>query len=133
MSFAARLRVCGANIQLNYYSLEIRQDTDSRGRPSSIARGGTITVEYDTIYSTDDITDWMTDPVKKESGSVVFMQTDQEAALKTVSFTDGLCVEFHERFDGTMSSGTMTTVLTITAPQVDVGGEAVDNHWDRIS
>lgn len=132
MSFRARLQVCGADIELNYVSLEISQDTDVKGRPNSIARGGTIAVEFDSIYGNDSISDWMADPVQKENGKVVFMQTAQEAVLKVYSFQDALCVDFHERFDGTMSTGNMTTSLTFTAPKVDVGGVEIDNKWDEL-
>ncbi len=132
MSFLARLRVCGADIELNFVSLEISQDTDVKGRPNSIARGGTIAVEFDAVYGNDSISDWMADPVQKESGKVVFMQSSQAAVLKVYSFTDALCVSFHERFDGTHTAGKMTTSLTFTAPKVDVGGVEIDNKWDEL-
>ncbi|MCX6270842.1 MAG: type VI secretion system tube protein TssD, partial [Bacteroidetes bacterium] len=51
MSFKAKFSVDGKEFNVLSASYHLYQETDATGRPSSITRGGSITV---TIESTDD-------------------------------------------------------------------------------
>jgi Hemolysin coregulated protein Hcp (TssD) len=128
MSFKASLSLDGKFItDLNYCYLDINQDIDSRGRPSSIPKGGKITLEFDTLPD-DSITIWAADPVKEKGGKIVYRGIDNSSIQKEIIFQKALCVEFSERFDS-FSSAAMVTVITISAPVVIIDGSKLDNHW----
>ena len=129
MSFKATLLVGGNEIDLNYYYLDINQDIDSRGRPSSIPKGGKITAEFESLGNDDFIANWAADPVKAMGGSIQFRGISASSVQKEIVFKDGVCVEFSEKFDST-SSSSMTTVITITSPEVKIDGGNHKNYWD---
>jgi Hemolysin coregulated protein Hcp (TssD) len=117
-----------SGIRLNYCYVDINQDVDGRGRPSSIPKGGKITIEFDTLDN-DSVTIWAADPVKEKDGKIVYRGIDNSSIQKEITFEKGICVEFSERFDST-SSASMVTVITISAPKIKIDGSTLDNHWD---
>ncbi|MFD2520219.1 type VI secretion system tube protein TssD [Emticicia soli] len=130
MSFKATFSLDNKTVaDLNYCYLDINQDIDSRGRPSSIPKGGRITLEFDTLGD-DSITVWAADPVKEKDGAITYRGIDNSSIQKEIKFKSGVCVEFHERFDST-SSASMVTIITISAPIVTIDGSKLDNHWNK--
>jgi RHS repeat-associated protein len=129
MSFKAILHVSGQNIVLDYVDLDLNQSVDARSRPASLTRGGIITVEFDTPSDGDMIADWAANPVKQLDGSITFMNQNQDSVMKTINFYNAYCIEFMERFDGTMSSSNMKTTIKISPERVNIGGVEHDNNW----
>jgi RHS repeat-associated protein len=129
MSFKAILHVSGQNIVLDYVDLDLNQSVDARSRPASMTRGGTITVEFDTPSDGDMIADWAANPVKQLDGSITYMNQNQDSVMKTVNFYNAYCIEFMERFDGSMSSSNMKTTIKISPERVNIGGVEHDNNW----
>ncbi len=127
-SIGSNLEIFSEGIRLNYCYLDINQDIDSRGRPSSIPKGGKITLEFDTLPD-DTITIWAADPIREKNGKIIYRGIDRSSIQKEIEFKKGLCVDFSERFDSTSSSA-MVTVITISAPIVIIDGSTLDNHWD---
>jgi Hemolysin coregulated protein Hcp (TssD) len=129
MSFKAVLKIAGHSIDIDYLDLDINQAVDARSRPASLARGGIMTVEFDTPSDNDMITDWMANPVKQLDGSIIFKNQNQDSTMKTINFYNAYCINFMERFDGTMDSSNMKTTITISPERINIGGVELDNKW----
>lgn len=129
MSFKAVLKIAGQSIDIDYLDLDINQAVDARSRPASLARGGIMTVEFDTPSDNDMITDWMANPVKQLDGSIIFKNQNQDSTMKTINFYNAYCINFIERFDGTMASSNMKTTITISPERINIGGVELDNKW----
>jgi hypothetical protein len=82
------------------------------------------------IESTDDseLISWMLSHDAMKSGIISFLRRDNERPLKKVSFTDGICVSYHESFRD-YGNVPMTTALTISAREISIGGETYENKW----
>ena len=131
MSFKSVLNVGGMSIETNFVHLDINQNVDERGRPASLAHGGKITVEFDTPSDNDVISDWMCNPVKTMGGSIIYKRIDQDSTMKMINFENAYCVEYHERFDGTMSASNMVTMITISPEKITIGSVNLDNQWPK--
>ncbi|NII28426.1 phage tail protein [Pseudoflavitalea sp. X16] len=127
MSFKSKLKVAGKEVNVLACSYALKQETDATGRPSSITRGGKITL---TIESTGDTSffEWMTNNFERKDGSIVFSKRDTDAAQKTLNFTEGYLVDYKENFDSTGDSP-ITETFTISAQTIEVGSGKHVNEW----
>jgi hypothetical protein len=127
MAFKATLSVDGKTFTVLTCHYALHQNIDSTGRPSSDVRGGTMSM---TIESSDDNTiyTWMSDPHAFKDGSVTFYKRDQDSKMKEVDFTQAACIDYSESFDAN-SSGPMIISFTISAQQLQVGGDSHANNW----
>jgi hypothetical protein len=128
MAFKAKFNVDGEDYNILSSSYHFYQETDVTGRPSSIARGGQVTV---TIESSDSnkLMEWMVDSYKLLSGNLKFFKRDSESAImKQVDFTDAYLVSYDETFSHE-SSNPMVTTVTLTAKELKVGSAEHKNEW----
>ena len=127
MSFKSKLKVAGKEVNVLACNYSLKQETDATGRPSSITRGGKITL---TIESTGDTSffEWMTNNFERKDGSIVFSKRDTDAAQKTLNFTEGYLVEYRENFDS-VGDNPITETFTISAQTIEVGGGKHVNEW----
>ena len=127
MSFKAKLKVGGNEyIVLNcHYGLN--QETDATGRPSSVTRGGMITIEVESTSDTS-LSDWMFNNFEMRSGSIVFLKRDTEATSKELNFNDAYAVKYHEHFDST-GKNPMVEKITISAREISIGNGEHTNEW----
>lgn len=58
MSFKAKLKVGGNEYNVLNCNYGLAQETDATGRPSSVTRGGMITIEVESTSDTS-LSDWM--------------------------------------------------------------------------
>lgn len=127
MAFKAKLKVSGReyNILKCFYGLH--QETDATGRPSSITRGGMITV---IVESTNDsfLSDWMFSSFELKNGSIVFYKRDVEATSKELFFTDAYAVKYTENFKS-YGRFPMREKLTISAKEISIGNGVHENEW----
>jgi Hemolysin coregulated protein Hcp (TssD) len=127
MSFKAKLKVAGKelNVLSSYYSL--KQETDATGRPSSITRGGKITV---TVEASGDTTffEWMCNNFERKEGSIVFIKRDTDATLKELKFKEAYLVDYTENFDNT-GDNPITETFTISAKEITMGSGTHTNEW----
>lgn len=127
MSFKAKLKVAGKehNVLGCHYSL--KQETDPTGRPSSVTRGGKITV---TVESTGDTAffEWMTNSFERKDGSVVFLKRDSDATLKELKFTEAYLIDYNENFDS-IGDNPATETFTLSAKEVELGSGKHQNEW----
>ena len=128
MSFKAKLKV-GSGNPLNvldcHYSL--RQETDATGRPSSITRGGQISL---TVESTADTTffEWMTNNWERKDGTITFIKRDTAATQKELTFTEAYLISYAENFDS-VNEKPLSESFTLSAKSIKVGNGEHINEW----
>ncbi|WP_299254496.1 type VI secretion system tube protein TssD [uncultured Aquimarina sp.] len=127
MSFKAKLKVGGKEYNVLNCHYGLSQETDATGRPSSVTRGGMLTIEVESTSDTG-LSDWMFNNFEMRSGSVVFLKRDTEATSKELNFTDAYAVKYNENFDAT-GKNPMTEKITISARQIGVGNGEHVNEW----
>ncbi len=127
MSFKAKLKVGGKEVNVLGMSYDLKQDTDPTGRPSSVTRGGKINV---TIESTGDTTffEWMCNSFERKDGSIVFSKRDSDATLKELGWKEGYLVDYNENFDST-GANPVTESFTISAKELSMGTGKHTNEW----
>ncbi len=127
MSFKAKLKVSGKEYNVLNCSYGLSQETDATGRPSSVTRGGMITIEVESTSDTG-LSDWMFNNFEMRSGSVVFLKRDNEATSKELNFTDAYAVKYVENFNAS-GQNPMTEKITISAREISVGNGEHVNEW----
>ncbi len=127
MSFKAKLKVSGAELNVLNCNYGLHQETDATGRPSSVTRGGMITIEVESTADTG-LSDWMFNNFELRSGSIVFLKRDTEATAKELVFTDAYAVKYVENFDST-GKNPMTERITLSAREIAVGNGSHTNEW----
>jgi len=127
MSFKAKLKVAGKDVNVLQCHYQLKQETDATGRPSSITRGGKITM---TVESTGDTTffEWMCNNFERKDGIITFIKRDTDAKLKELNFKEAYLVEYRENFDSTGESP-VTETFTISAREIGMGSGSHINEW----
>jgi hypothetical protein len=127
MSFKAKLKVAGAEVNVLNCHYAMKQETDATGRPSSITRGGKITL---TVESTGDTKffEWMCNNFERKDGSIVFYKRDSEATMKELKFTEGYLIEYRENYDAG-GANPITETFTISAREMSAGNGSHANEW----
>ncbi|NER18530.1 type VI secretion system tube protein TssD [Spongiivirga citrea] len=127
MSFKAKLKVGGAEYNVLNCNYGLHQETDATGRPSSVTRGGMITIEVESTADTS-LSDWMFNNFELRSGSILFLKRDTEATAKELVFTDAYAVKYVENFDST-GKNPMIERITVSAREIAVGNGSHTNEW----
>ncbi len=127
MSFKAKLKVAGKEVNVLYVSYDLNQEVDATGRPSAITRGGRIRLQ---IESTGDsfFFEWMVNNFERKDGVVTFLKRDTDAKLKELEFKEGYLVKYEENFEATNRTP-MTETFTISAKEIKVGAGEHVNEW----
>lgn len=127
MSFKVKLKVAGKEVNVLRCHYALKQETDATGRPSSITRGGKITL---TVESTGETSffEWMVNNFERKDGSIVFVKRDTDATLKEVSFKEAYMVEYSETFDN-VGDNPVTETFTLSALSISVGNGEHVNEW----
>jgi hypothetical protein len=127
MSFKAKLKVAGKELNVLGCSYALKQETDATGRPSSITRGGKITISIESSGETI-FFEWMCNNFERKDGSIVFIKRDTDAALKELHFREAYLIHYMENFE---SEGIMpiTETFTLSAKEIAVGSGTHINEW----
>lgn len=127
MSFKSKLSVGGKELNILDASYSLFQEIDPTGRPSSITRGGTITL---TVESTGDsfFFEWMTNNFDRKDGKILYVKRDTDAKMKEVIFTEAYMVKYSERFDAS-GDNPLTETFTISAREMTIGEGKIINEW----
>ena len=127
MSFKSKLKVGGKELNILNATYDLYQDIDATGRPSSVTRGGTITL---TVESTGDsfFFEWMTNNFERKDGSIQYVMRDTDAKLKEMTFKEGYLVKYNEKFDATGDNPLVET-FTISAKEFSSGNAEHINEW----
>ncbi|WP_420149282.1 type VI secretion system tube protein TssD [Spirosoma sp.] len=127
MSFKAQLDVAGAKNNVLDLSYTLKQETDATGRPSSVTRGGQITI---TVESTGDTKffEWMCNNFERKDGKITFTKRDSDATMKELSFKEGYLVAYRENFNAA-GENPITETFTISAKEIGMGNASHVNEW----
>jgi hypothetical protein len=127
MSFIAKLKLEGEEMNVLHCSFRFTQVTDATGRPSSIPQGGTINLVVESNNKSD-LFDWMISPTQTKSGDVTFFRRDTMSKLKALEFTGAHCVDYCETFDHE-GDHPMQIQLTISAHELKLNDSEFKNNW----
>jgi hypothetical protein len=130
MSFKAKLNVGGQDVNVLNLNYALKQETDATGRPSSITRGGKISL---TVESTGDTTffEWMTNNFERKDGTITYVKRDSDATMKQLKFTEAYVVDYKENFDAT-GENPVTETFTLSAREISVGSGKHTNEWVKM-
>ena len=127
MSFKAKLKVNGKEVNVLSCKYDLNQEVDATGRPSSVTRGGRIKL---TIESTGDSSffEWMVNNYERRDGTVTFLKRDTEAKMKELKFSEGYMVKYEEDFNAA-DTHPLSETFTISAREITVGSGTHVNEW----
>lgn len=127
MSFKSKFKVAGKERNIISVDFGMLQETDATGRPSSVTRGGKITVTVESTGDTE-LFEWMTNSFERKDGSIVFLKRDSEATLKELKFKEAYIVKYKENFDA-LGDKPLTETFTISAREIEMGNAKHTNEW----
>jgi hypothetical protein len=127
MSFKAKLSVGGQDVNVLECDYELKQEVDATGRPSSVTRGGQITLLLESSGDTF-FFEWMCNNFERKDGTVTFFKRDTDAKLKELKFKEGYLVFYKEHFDS-VTNTPMTEKITISARELTCGNGTLNNEW----
>jgi len=127
MAFKAILKVGGEEYNVLNCSYALHQEIDVTGRPSSVTRGGTISITVESTADTS-LSDWMFNNFEHKDGSVVFLKRDTDATSKELKFKEAYMVQYSENFDSS-GSNPMAESFVISAKSIAVGAGEHVNEW----
>jgi Hemolysin coregulated protein Hcp (TssD) len=129
MSFKAKLKLGSAEYNVLSCTYALKQETDATGRPSSVTRGGKISV---TIESTGDTVNFeqMCNNFERKDGSIVFIKRDNDGTLKELKFKEAYMVDYRENFDST-GDNPVTETFTLSAREIGMGSGSFENLWTK--
>ena len=128
MSFKAKFtagNIKDLNVLDVHYSLH--QEVDATGRPSSITRGGQITVTVESTAATE-LYEWMCNNFERKEGSVVFTKRDSDATMKELKFKEAYMISYEESFHHA-NTNPMTLTFTLSAIELTLGNGTHKNEW----
>lgn len=129
MSFKAELLIGDKTANVLECNYGFSQATDNVGKPSSMPRGGTISILLESARDTD-LVQWMVSPTEKRDGSIVFKRRDHDSSLRVVEFKEGVCVQFHESYHHSGNSP-MVTHIVISAKELKIGSVQYKRNWEE--
>jgi hypothetical protein len=127
MSFKAKFKAAGKELNVLDAHYSLHQEVDATGRPSSITRGGQITLTVESNQETD-LFEWMCNNFERKDGSVVFFKRDSDATLKELKFKEGYLIRFEESFHAS-NNNPLATTFTISAKEMTLGNGTHTNEW----
>ncbi len=127
MSFIALLEIDEKPVNILECNYGFSQGTDNLGKPSSMPKGGSISLLLESTKDTD-LVQWMVSPDQKKTGKITFKRNDHDSSLRTVEFTDGVCVQFHESFNH-LGASPMVTHIVISARELKIGSVSHVKNW----
>ena len=132
MSFLAKLVLGSTEFNVLTADYEITQPTDAQNRPNGKPKGGIINLTLEASAK-NDLAEWMMSPTMKKSGRLTFYRRDANSSMKTVSFSDGFCIYYHESFDAN-NKDPMKTIIRISAGEMKINNNCVlTNPWSSMS
>ncbi|MES2774758.1 MAG: type VI secretion system tube protein TssD [Bacteroidota bacterium] len=127
MSFKAKLKVGGKEYNVLDCSYSLKQEVDPTGRPSSITRGGQITLTVESTAGTE-LFEWMCNNFEQKDGSVVYIKRDSDATLKELKFKKAYVIEHSELFNAA-DNQPLRTVFKLSAMEISMGSGTHKNEW----
>jgi hypothetical protein len=129
MSFIAKLKLDGEEINVLHCAFRFTQTTDGTGKPTAIPQGGAVTLIVESNGNTG-LFDWMVSPTQTKSGNITFYRRDNMSKLKTLQFNDAHCVDYYETHDHN-SESPMQVQITLSAKEVKLNESKFKNNWPQ--
>jgi hypothetical protein len=129
MSFKAKLKLGATEYNVLSCTYALKQETDATGRPSSITRGGKITVTIESTGLTENF-EHMCNNFERKDGSVIFIKRDNDGTLKELKFKEAYMVDYRENFDST-GDNPVTETFTLSAREIGMGSGTFENLWTK--
>ncbi|WP_103865875.1 type VI secretion system tube protein TssD [Aquimarina sp. I32.4] len=127
MSFKAVFKVDGEEFNVLNSSYSLHQETDATGRPSTITRGGKVTITVESTGS-QKLSDWMFNNFETKDVSIVYFKRDTEASLKELRMEMTYAVKYTETFDANGKTPMIETI-TVSAKTISMGNGEHRNDW----
>ena len=127
MSFKAKFKAAGKELNVLDAQYKMHQEVDATGRPSSITRGGQITLTVESNQETD-LFEWMCNNFERKDGSIVFFKRDSDATMKELKFKEGYLIGFEEKFHAS-NNNPLSTTFIISAKEITMGNGTHKNEW----
>lgn len=127
MSFIAKLRIDGEEMNVLHCGFRFTQGVDATGKPTSIPQGGLVQLTVESTGASD-LFDWMINPTQTKSGMITFFRRDNLSKLKTLEFGDAHCVDYYETFDH-IGDSPMQIQLAISAREIKLNDSEFRNNW----
>ena len=127
MSFKAKFKAAGKELNVLDADYSLHQEVDPTGRPSSITRGGKIRLTVESNQETD-LFEWMCNNFERKDGSIVFFKRDSDATLKELKFKEGYLIDFEESFHSA-NNNPMNITFSISAKEITMGNGTHVNEW----
>ena len=127
MAFKAEMKIGDQNYRVQSCSYGFHRSIDQHGKPQTKTQGGTINVSVESTTDTF-LSDWMFNSFEAKDGEITFFKTDEDAAAKTLKFTNSYLVDFQESFE---AHGGMAMIanIVISAEKLEIGDGELDNEW----
>ena len=127
MSFKATLDVDGIEYRVLSCSYSLQQDTDDTGRPSSVTRGGVVTLTVESTADTS-IFEWMCSSFMRKDAKVTFNKRDEDSKMKELEIAEAYLIGYDEAFDAA-GSGAMVQTFSLSARGIKMGDGEHENEW----
>ena len=127
MSFIAKLKIDGEEMNVLHCGFRFTQVTDATGKPTAIPQGGNINIVVESSGGTE-LFDWMISPTQTKSGTITFFRRDTNSKLKTLDFTNAHCVDYYETFDH-IGDNPMQIQLTLSSHEIKLNDSEFKNNW----
>lgn len=127
MSFLAKLEIDGQVYDVLDCTYNFEQSIDKNHKPSSVARGGKITLLIETKGIVNFIK-WMTEHVNAKDGKITFYKRNVIARLFDLSFKKAFCIDYTENFNH-QSAEPMQIKMTISTKDMKAEEALFENKW----
>ena len=106
---------------------KLHQAVDYTGRPSSVTRGGTIELVFQSTDNTD-LFEWMCNNFERKDGVITFQKMESEGVMKELAFKEGYLVSYTEQFYADTGKQ-MDITIVISANEIAIGNSSHKNAW----
>jgi hypothetical protein len=131
MSFKAEFKTSGKTYDVLECNYGFERDVDSKGKPQSIIKGGTVELKVEMAGSDTTLLETMVnDPFKPHNGEVTFYQSDSNQVAKTLKYSNGYIISYKEDFSNS-SGDAQAIAFTVSAEKIDIGNAKHTNEWPK--
>lgn len=127
MSFLAKLEIEEEVYNVLDCTYNFEQSIDKNHKPSSITRGGQITLLIEARGITNFLK-WMTEYTSTKDGQITFFRRDQMARMFQLSFKKAFCIDYTEHFHH-YSDEPMQIKMIISTKEMKAETAFFENKW----
>lgn len=127
MSFQAKSKGAGKDYHVLDCKYDLHQEVDKTGRPSSVKRGGRISLMVESTGE-NDLFEWKCDNYATKEGSGIYSKRDSDATMKEPKLKDAYMVFYNEKFSAS-TEAPMRISFTLSAREITLGNGHHTNAW----